>query len=92
MEEALARGPYLGGSAYSLAECAVIPYLLRLELLRLSALWDRHAGIADWWQRMRVRDSTQTAIFARMTEADWAPFKNLQSDPWPKVQELLNAA
>jgi len=27
-----------------------------------------------------------------MTEADWAPFKNLQSDPWPKVQELLNAA
>ena len=92
MEEALARGPYLGGSAYSLAECAVIPYLLRLELLRLSALWDRHAGIADWWQRMRVRDSTQTAIFARMTEADWAPFKKLQSDPWPKVQELLNAA
>ena len=27
-----------------------------------------------------------------MTEADWAPFKNLQSDPWPKVQELLSAA
>jgi hypothetical protein len=27
-----------------------------------------------------------------MTETDWAPFRNLQSDPWPKVQELLNAA
>jgi len=70
----------------------VIPYLLRLDLLRLNALWDRHAGVADWWQRMRARDSTQTSIFARMTEADWAPFKNLQSDPWPKVRELLNVA
>jgi glutathione S-transferase len=92
MEEALARGPYLAGSSYSLAECAVIPYLLRLELLRLSGLWEQHAGIADWWQRVRARDSTQTAIFARMTEVDWAPFKNLQADPWPKVQELLKAA
>ena len=36
MEEALARGPYLAGNSYSLAECAVIPYLLRLELLRLE--------------------------------------------------------
>jgi glutathione S-transferase len=92
MDEALARGPYLAGNAYSLAECAVIPYLLRLELLRLNALWDRRAGIADWWRRMRARDSTQTSIFARMTEADWAPFKNLQPDPWPKVQQVLDAA
>jgi glutathione S-transferase len=92
MQAALARGPYLVGNAYSLAECAVIPYVLRLELLRLSALWEKYAGIADWWQRVRARDSTQSAIFARMTEADWAPFKNLQADPWPKVQELLKAA
>jgi glutathione S-transferase len=92
MDEALARGPYLAGNAYSLAECAVIPYLLRLELLCLNALWDRRAGIADWWRRMRARDSTQTAIFARMTDADWAPFKNLQPDPWPKVQQVLDAA
>jgi hypothetical protein len=28
----------------------------------------------------------------RMTEADHAPFKNLAPDPWPKVQELLQAA
>ena len=92
MAEALARGPYLAGSSYSLAECAVIPYLLRLELLRLSALWDNYAAVADWWRRMRSRASTQTAIFARMSEADWAPFKNLQPDPWPKVAELLKAA
>jgi hypothetical protein len=26
-----------------------------------------------------------------MTDKDWAPFKNLAPDPWPKVQELLRA-
>ena len=41
---------------------------------------------------MRVRPSVKTAIFDRMTEADWAPFKNLAPDPWPNVQALLNAA
>jgi glutathione S-transferase len=92
MGEALADGPHLAGNAYSIAECAVIPYLLRLELLRLNALWDREPCIADWWRRVRSRDSTQTPIFARATEADWAPFKNLQSNPRPKVQELLSAA
>ena len=34
----------------------------------------------------------EQAIFQRMTEADAAPFKNLQPDPWAKVRELLNAA
>jgi hypothetical protein len=27
-----------------------------------------------------------------MTEADWAPFRNLTPDPWPKVQSLMKAA
>jgi len=27
-----------------------------------------------------------------MTEADWAPFKSLAPDPWPKIQGLLKAA
>ena len=92
MDEELTRGPYLAGNIYSLAECAVIPYIVRLELLRLSGLWDKHRSIADWWQRMRARPSTQAEIFLRMSDADWAPFKNLEADPWPKVQQLLKAA
>jgi len=48
--------------------------------------------IADWWARMRARPSVKAAIFDRMSETDWAPFKNLAPDPWPKVQALLKAA
>jgi glutathione S-transferase len=92
MADLLKGGHYLAGDAFSIAECAVIPYLLRLELLKLSALWEGYPTIADWWARMRGRPSVKAAIFDRMSEADWAPFKNLAPDPWPKVQALLKAA
>jgi hypothetical protein len=37
---------------------------------------------------MRERPSTEAAILGRMTEADAAPFQAINTDPWPKVQEL----
>jgi hypothetical protein len=91
MADSLKRGQYLAGDSFSNAECAVIPYILRLELLKLDRLWAEQPAIADWWARMRARPSVKAAIFDRMTEKDWAPFKNLAPDPWPKVQELLRA-
>jgi glutathione S-transferase len=92
IDDAMKDGPYLAGDTYTLADVAVIPYILRLELLRLSRMWDGRAGVAAWWERVRHRPSTDTAIFKRMTETDAAPFQNLQPDPWPKVREMLPAA
>jgi len=92
MADSLQSGRYLAGGSFSNAECAVIPYILRLELLKLSGMWDRYPAVAEWWARIRDRPSVKAAIFDRMTEADAAPFKNLEPDPWPKVQKLLKAA
>ena len=92
MVDLLKGGPHLAGDSFSNADAAVIPYILRLELLKLSGMWDQYPAITDWWARTRDRPSVKAAIFDRMTEADWAPFKNLAPDPWPKVQELLKAA
>jgi hypothetical protein len=92
MTDSLKGGPYLAGDSFSNADCTVIPYILRLELLKLGGMWDRYPAIADWWLRMRTRPSVKAAIFDRMSEADWAPFKNLTPDPWPRVQALLKVA
>ena len=92
IDDAMKDDPYLVGHSYSLADVAVIPYILRLELLQLSRMWDKRPGVAAWWERVRQRPSTDTAIFKHMTEADAAPFKNLTPDPWPKVQEMVLAA
>ena len=88
----LQTGGYLAGERFSNADCAVIPYMLRLELLKLSGMWERYPAIADWWKRMRVRPSVKAELIDRMSDSDWAPFRNLSPDPWPKVQSLIKAA
>jgi glutathione S-transferase len=92
MDQSLQSGPYLAGDSFSNADCAVIPYILRLELLKLQGLWAKFPAVDDWWGRLRMRPSVKAAIFERMTEADWAPFRNLAPDPWPQVEALLKAA
>src|SRR6266851_1633002 len=91
IDDAMAVGPYLAGDTFSLADIATIPYVLRLELLQLSRLWERFPGVGAWWERVRSRPSVEQAITKRMTESDWAPFKSIQPDPWPKVRDLLAA-
>ncbi|WP_207003682.1 glutathione S-transferase family protein [Trinickia mobilis] len=92
IDESARAGAYLAGEAYSLAEAAVIPYIARLELLGLDKMWANRPGVAAWWQRMRDRPSTEDTLWKRMTDGDWAPFKNASIDPWPKVSTLLAPA
>jgi len=61
-------------------------------LLKLTGMWRRHPAIGDWWMRMRERASVKAALIDRMSDMDWAPFRNLAPDPWPKVQSLMHAA
>jgi glutathione S-transferase len=63
-----------------------------MMLLKLAGMWDRYPAIGDWWTRMRERPSVKAAVIGRMTDMDWAPFRNLAPDPWPKVQSLMKAA
>jgi len=85
-------GGWLAGGAFSLADIAVIPYLLRLDLLRLSRLWQARPGVAAWYQRVLARPSVKKEILERMTPEDRAPFKNLeqQPDPWLKVSAIIS--
>ena len=92
MDDALAEGPWLAGGAFSLADAAVIPYILRLDLLKMARIWEKQPRIAAWYARMRERPSVKKELLDRMTLEDHAPFKNLQPDPWPKVSALLAAA
>ena len=38
MAEDLNHGSYLAGDTFTNADCAVIPYILRLQLLKLDAM------------------------------------------------------
>jgi glutathione S-transferase len=92
MDESLEHGRFLAGDGFSLAEAGVIPYIFRLEVLRLAKMWDKRPRIAAWWEQIRQRPSTRTAILDRMGDGDWAPFKNFEPDPWPSVRQMIKAA
>jgi glutathione S-transferase len=90
MDTSLARGPWLAGEAFSIADAAVIPYILRLELLRLHRMWERLPRIDAWYERMRSRASVKKELLDRMGAEDRKPFEQLEHgpDPWPKVEKL----
>jgi glutathione S-transferase len=83
---------WLAGADFSLADIAAVPYVLRLELLRLARFWDARPGVSAWYKRVLARPSVKTEILDRMTSEDHAPFKTLreQPDPWPKVAAMLS--
>jgi glutathione S-transferase len=50
------QSPWLAGSEYSLADVAVLPYVVRLEHLALSWLWNgERASVGDWLKRSKAR-------------------------------------
>lgn len=56
MEAALAAsGRWLTGDAYSLADVALTPYVVRLDHLNLSWMWDGRPALAAWYDAVRAR-------------------------------------
>jgi glutathione S-transferase len=84
-----AGGGWLAGPDFSLADIAAVPYVLRLDLLRMSRLWDRRPGVAAWYKRVLSVPSVRKEILERMTPEDHVPFRELK-DPWPKVAAMLS--
>ncbi len=94
MEKALSAGPWLAGDTFSLAECAVAPYVLRLDRLGLSALWAERPRLADWYARLCARPSWDEAITAHPSAGAGDYDDDLRRagiDHWPKVRALLAA-
>jgi glutathione S-transferase len=89
VERSLARDRYLVGPELSLADIAVVPYVLRLDLLGLSGMWHGAEGVQGWYARVRARPAVQRAIVECMTGDDRALFQDFETDPWPVVSKML---
>lgn len=77
MEEGIQKGGWTIGSAYSLADIAAVPYVIRLEEVapeEVSAA--KRPGLADWWARIQARPAYPKALiagFLDQCEAGWQP-------------------
>ena len=92
MEEALADGPWLAGADYSLADAAVTPYVLRLDMLGMAGMWEgARPRVGDWYGRIRARPSAALALDAYIKPTDTEMMINSGAEAWPVVQEILAA-
>jgi glutathione S-transferase len=76
MEEALAAGPWLAGNAYTLADIALAPVLVRMNDIGLASLWAECPRVAEWYARIEARPA--------FAEAYLPPARDLQR-PAPQV-------
>jgi glutathione S-transferase len=90
MDDALRRTPFLVGDAYSLADAAITPYVLRAQLLGMAALWvDSRPNLTQWFERIRARPSFEEAVAGVMTDTDRERLTVPAHQTWPHIREIL---
>ena len=70
-EERFACSDWLAGPSFSIADAAYLPYMIRLDLLHLNALWRDRPRIADWFGRLKARKGFAAVM-------DWYEPRNLE--------------
>jgi len=68
MADTLRRETWLAGPAYSIADAAVAPYILRLQHLHLESIWsgDDASGVADWFDGVARQPAFQNGVTANI--------------------------
>ncbi len=92
MEEALTCRDWLVGGTFSIADIALTPYVNRLSMMSMDAMWrdGRLPRVEDWFARIRARPSFKPSFL------DWIP-DGLKDDlltngktSWPEVKAILH--
>jgi glutathione S-transferase len=89
MEKALSQSRYLAGDSYSLADVAVMPYVVRAELLAMDVLWADRPRVADWFKRARARPNFEPGINQYLTPTELARFEIPREATWAKIRSVL---
>ena len=92
MERQLAGQNWLGSADFSLGDVAMIPYVVRMDRLGLSKMWDHRPQIHGWYERVRSRPSFATAITAFKSDTYDDELATRGIDVWPKVEAVLSRA
>ena len=91
MESALSKNAFLAGQVYSLADCAVTPYVNRLFDLGLLGMWAVDApNVFRWFSAIRERANFAPAISVYLTDADRALFANVDPETPGRVKDILD--
>ena len=84
------RGPWLLGSALTLADINMMPFVARMAYLDLLEVWIAgRPATQDWWRRVQALPSFTASIPDKLTAADFDGMKTFGSAIRPRVVERL---
>jgi glutathione S-transferase len=90
MESQLQRSQWLAGPTLTIADGAVLPYVLRLEHLGLETMVTAHPGVAAWLSHMKQRSSFADAVGRWIPEEIIAFMKQKAPGEQEAIQHLLD--
>jgi glutathione S-transferase len=93
METSLVENHWVAGDAYSLADIGLVPYVNRLDMMNMSAMWTRsRPRVTDWFERVKAMPTFKPQML------DWVPadltrdLATFGAQSWPEVDRILHAA
>ncbi len=90
MEESLSASPWLAGAGYSLADAGFTPYVNRLDMLGLAAMWRAaRPRVTDWFARCKARPNFAEAITKYDPPERIAMMNAAGAREWPKLEAKL---
>lgn len=89
VDTALQNGEWLAGDGFSLADAALLPYVLRVDHLGLSLLLEGRTALMSWYQRICARPSYENAVQALLPDAVVNAFRAAGAAVAEDVAELV---
>ncbi len=89
MEFALEGGTWLAGPEITLADGAVLPYVLRLSHLGMDPLIDQRPAVATWFAQMQARPSFEISVKRWLPDEIVALMRANGEEEWPGIAALL---
>jgi glutathione S-transferase len=91
MDNALGQHGWLAGDAYSIADAAFTPYVVRLEHLDVLGLLEPAPRVAEWYRRIKSRPSFHDAISRWENLSYLELMKQRGREDWPKIEQIMAA-
>jgi glutathione S-transferase len=93
MEEALGDYEWIAADSFSLADIGLAPYVNRLDMLNMSAMWTRtRPRVTRWFERIRRRVTFSPQLLQWITPELTSDLATFGAKSWPEVERLLQDA
>ena len=88
-DQTLSKQPFLLGDSFSLADAALLPYVLRVDHLNLLGLLEGRGSLAAWYERVQALPSFKSAVADFLPEPAVAAFRKAGEAVADDVARLL---